>query len=627
MLEAFLDTDVLKGILTKSTGIPSVPSIRQREAWEGIASELKQWFVKEAEQFLGYQWPVLTAMEYMDYSRTGSRALYQAFPRRKALGYLTIAECIENKGRFLDDIVNCIWMICEESTWVPPAHNHKGVNSPRLPALPIPDSKMPYIDLFAGETGALLSLVYQILKDKLDELTPLFSARIEDEVRRRILEVYLSRDDFWWMGTGKTGKLNNWTTWCTSNCLIAFLVFEKNHDAKVKAVSKTIAGIAAFLEHYYQDGGCDEGPNYWAQAGGTLFECLELLYMASDGKINLYEQQVIKNIGSYIYKVHISESYYVNFADSGPMVNVMPDLLFRFGLRIGDENLIRQAIAENARVKGKVPVNSWFPMLKILNAVFSHKKISQLDSESYPYLKDTWLPDLQVMTARESKGSGKGLFVAAKGGHNGEGHNHNDVGNFIVYQDGKPVIIDTGVGVYSQRTFGPDRYDIWTMQSKYHNLPTLNGVMQHYGEAFKAARVAYGVNEDRAELVLDIASAYPEQSDVGMYVRTVRLERGKESYVEVNDRIRFSQPTRDISHTLMTNCRCNVSEGMVMLTGSLGQSMCVKYDNQKLNAEIEEIELDDTILRDSWGASVYRIVFASIHAGTEHDYTFCFLNR
>jgi hypothetical protein len=75
------------------------------------------------------------------------------------------------------------------------------------------------------------------------------------------------------------------------------------------------------------------------------------------------------------------------------------------------------------------------------------------------------------MAAREKGGSIEGLYVAAKGGYNDESHNQNDAGHFIVYSDGQPPIIDVGVETYSTKTFSASRYDIWTMQSGYHNLP------------------------------------------------------------------------------------------------------------------------------------------------------------
>jgi hypothetical protein len=41
-----------------------------------------------------------------------------------------------------------------------------------------------------------------------------------------------------------------------------------------------------------------------------------------------------------------------------------------------------------------------------------------------------------VAAARLRQGSVNGLYFAALGGHNAESHNHNDVGNFVVYLDG-----------------------------------------------------------------------------------------------------------------------------------------------------------------------------------------------
>ncbi|HTX26243.1 MAG TPA: heparinase II/III family protein [Streptosporangiaceae bacterium] len=86
-------------------------------------------------------------------------------------------------------------------------------------------------------------------------------------------------------------------------------------------------------------------------------------------------------------------------------------------------------------------------------------------------------------------GQRDGLFLAAKAAHNGEGHNHNDVGPFIVALDGRPVLIDVGVGLYTRQTFGPDRYEIWTMQSSWHDVPEVDGAAQESGREHAARRV------------------------------------------------------------------------------------------------------------------------------------------
>jgi len=57
------------------------------------------------------------------------------------------------------------------------------------------------------------------------------------------------------------------------------------------------------------------------------------------------------------------------------------------------------------------------------------------------------------MMARAQEGSVQGLYLAAQAGNNGKSHNHNDVGNFIVYSEGMPAIIDVGVETYTAKTF------------------------------------------------------------------------------------------------------------------------------------------------------------------------------
>ena len=148
------------------------------------------------------------------------------------------------------------------------------------------------------------------------------------------------------------------------------------------------------------------------------------------------------------------------------------------------------------------------------------------------------------------EGSAKGLYLAAKGGQNHESHNHNDVGSFIVYHDGQPVLIDVGVEAYTAKTFSGRRYEIWTMQSAYHNLPTINGLMQKEGRAFAAKDVRYRADERIAELSMDMAPAYPKEAGLRSWRRTLRLERGKR--ITVRDVFRLEREGSSMEWSFMT---------------------------------------------------------------------------
>ena len=132
------------------------------------------------------------------------------------------------------------------------------------------------------------------------------------------------------------------------------------------------------------------------------------------------------------------------------------------------------------------------------------------------------------------------------------------MGNFVVYSDGQPVIIDVGVETYTRKTFSPQRYEIWTMQSQYHSLPTIDGVMQSPGAEFAARDVQYSADDSAARFSLDIAGAYPPEAKLKSWQRTLTLLRGQA--VELEDRYELAQKPGKLTLSLMTPCRVDASQ-------------------------------------------------------------------
>jgi hypothetical protein len=84
------------------------PKWSDRRQWEALPEAVRKDLVANGEQYLGYKWPNLPATLFLEYARNGNRSRYEHehFARRNALTDLIIAECVEGKGRFFDDIVN-----------------------------------------------------------------------------------------------------------------------------------------------------------------------------------------------------------------------------------------------------------------------------------------------------------------------------------------------------------------------------------------------------------------------------------------------------------------------------------------------------------------------------------------
>lgn len=587
----------LAGMLIPLSAYHPFPTVDERELWEALPPEHRQSVSAAGEGLLGYQWPQLPATLYLDFARTGNRSRYEGpyFQRRSALTRLVMAECMEGKNRFLDDIVNGVWAICEESGWVIPAHDGRGR---------MPDPADPIIDLFAGETGAQISWTHYLLGGRLDAVDDRISPRLRREVKARILDPFLERDDFWWMGLGRRGRLNNWSPWCCSTCLSAVLLMEEDAGRRSQAVEKAMGVLDRFLAGYYPDGGCDEGPSYWTVAGGALFDCLELLFSATHGKINLFDEPLVQQIGRYIYRAHISGDWYLDFADCPPKVYLPAGLVYRYGRRIGDQKMA--ALGSWAYQRQGVRGLASGSLLRVLPNLFYTQGIEA--PAQPPYLRDVWLNGIQVMAAREREGSDAGLYLAAKGGHNNESHNHNDVGQYLVYLDGWPVIVDAGVGTYTAQTFSDRRYEIWTMQSAYHNLPTVNGVQQQPGEEFRASDVSYQCADDTVELTLGIAGAYPRNSSIRRWQRRCRLRRKAEPRVEIVEDFALERASADIALSIMTPCTPEIAAPGRIALPTGGPAALLTFDSGALTASVEPIQLDDQQLRRPWGERLYRIL-------------------
>ena len=518
-----------------------------------IQDRFKADIVARAEKLIGKEYQILRATDYMAYVRTGDRTAASARfnPRRADLITLVTAEIVEDKGRFMDSICDLMWMILEESTWVVNAHNRTG-----QPLSAEYDTYVEGLDLFAATTGATMAYAYYMLKDKLDAVTPLFTERTLMMLRRRVINPFIStavNAGTSWKGT-RDRHPNNWNPWICSNALWVTAVVEDDLAVRETAVTRALEYLDNFIGGYAPDGGCDEGPGYWGAAGASYMDCLETIFDMTGGKINIYHEPLIKNVVEYIAKVYVGNGYSLNFADGAPKPSYKREMLATFAKDIGSEMLMSFA-------RSKAP---WSASGDQNHAYRGYKYICTPEieaGESIAPLK-VYFPDLQVAATRESEIAEKGLYLAFKGGHNGESHNHNDIGSVIVYSDGQPLFIDAGSGTYTKRTFSPLRYTIWTMNSDYHNTLNFGDTVQQKGKEYHAKTVDY--DEGSGKYTLDLTEAYPAESGVVSYQRSAVLENG---VITVRDTYELRE-AKEARFTFLTLDEPeSVSEGMFVYRG------------------------------------------------------------
>ncbi|MHC1769388.1 MAG: hypothetical protein AB9869_34745 [Verrucomicrobiia bacterium] len=434
--------DKLSTILIPRETWRPFPAFKEREAWKALPEEVTAHLVRLGEETLQKPLPPLPATLYLGYARTGNRSEFEAvyFQRRAHLQNLVLAECVEGKGRFLDAAANALWSVCEESTWCLPAH--VGVQKARVG---LPDVTEPIVDLFAGESAVTVSWSLHLLGSELNRVSPQVPRRARIELQRRILAPVLERDDFGWMALNVTRpdqRPNNWTPWISASILATALLQEPDADRRVQIVHKMLRSLDGFLRFHPADGSCDEGPGYWGRAGGSLLDCLEILHSATGGKLNVFGEPLVQEIGRFIFRAHIDGDYFVPIGDCPARFDPEHSLVFRYGKCIGDPNFAWLA-AHGASIESIL--GSRF-LGRQIYAVFNAGELMASASASRPALRDVWLgsEDLELLTSRSKPGSSEGLYLAAWGGHNAQSHNHNDVGNILVFAEGQPVFVDAG---------------------------------------------------------------------------------------------------------------------------------------------------------------------------------------
>ena len=335
-----------------------------------------------------------------------------------------------------------------------------------------------------------------------------------------------------------------------------------------------------------------------------MFEVMRMLPDFSDNT------EKIRKMAAYAYKTYIGNDYCVDFADAHENKAIQQvNIVYPFGYWLGDKTMRefgaylgrQKHILENPSALYDKSGN--FPTLGRELFFLRHIRDFIEENPREPLLKDVWLPNLQIMTARRG-----GLYLAMKGGTNGESHNHNDIGSFIIYADNEPLLIDPAVGEYTAKTFGKDRYDIWTMQSQYHNLPQINGIDQKDGKEYAAQLISH----KDGQLCLDIAKAYPEEAAVKSWKRTITSMKSSISVTEDYELNAIKTPTRLM---FITTIKPEIAQGEAYV--QLGNHR-LEYDSRQLSAEAEDLSNRlDPLLQHMWG-QMYRIILTVKQANTKN---------
>jgi hypothetical protein len=342
-----------------------------------------------------------------------------------------------------------------------------------------------------------------------------------------------------------------------------------------------------------------------------------MLASAVNGAEDVMTHPFVQRMGEYIADVHIAGNAYVNYGDAHMEDAPSPELVYRYGraaklpslmafgaFHSGEDGLGvvgNEAELERAVGAGLPSLARSLPDVLCAREIRTAKKADALG-------RDAWYPSLHLMTARAKAATTDGFYLAAQAANNNRSHGHNDSGSFIVFHDGEPVFIDVGVEAYTAKTFSPERYTIWTMQSAFHNLPMIGGIMQQETSPHAASEVKYASNDASAGMTMNLATAYPAAAGVKRWIREIMLDRRADT-VRLTEEFELAKSETVRLSFMTSRLPAESGRGVVVLHSAKAgvKDVSLKYDAAALGYSMEKIELKDDGMRRSWGLAVYRV--------------------
>ncbi|MFF1876943.1 heparinase II/III family protein [Leifsonia sp. NPDC058230] len=608
LADAFSVSD-LSGLLVPSDRALPVAPAEDRAAWAAIAADhaTVDRILAASRAEHGTPWPQPLASDGARFHRDGDRSTWEdaAFERQRRLSRAVVTAAVTLDETAIDDVADGVTLLCEQSSWCWPAHDDAFARHGSM--VPVADD--PFIDLGAGEVVAQLAWTDHVLGGALDERYPGLRTRIRHEARHRVFDPFVNRRDWWWAGHERTPI--NWNAWIHANILVAALrLLDEPDDAELRSrvVATAVEDLDRFVAVLPVDGAIDEGYGYWWEGALRALEALELLAYATEGEADAYTADIpaLRATVAYPHSMQLGDDWFVNVADgrAKPPAGLPWSALHRAARRFGDADA--EAFAASHRISGTPVATEEQGLGRLLLAITDAELVAAAAAEP-PLPGDVWLPSVELAVVRERAGSARGLTLAAKGGHNGESHNHNDVGSFIVAVDGVPVVVDAGRPTYTAQTFGPHRYDIWTMQSSWHSVPEVRGIAQSPGAGFAAG----DVRREDGGLSLDLAGAY-DLPGLHAWRRSIRLERGPVARVVVDDAWELDpwtggtpEPETSVRMLLAGDVRLGpASAHVVPLEGA--RPVVVRWP-AGIAARTTTRDLDDPLLTSVWGARLTRL--------------------
>lgn len=549
---------------------------KNRPAWDKLRkSGDYNAFFREMQDFT---FPEFSKADYFSLSdgtaTSSARGLTMMRNRAKGLSMVTIAECLENKGKYLPMVEASLRDIIKQKSWVSPRIDFDFINY---------NGKQYTIDLTSALYAHTIAQTLYLLDDQLSkevkqEAMEALYLRVFNPLRK-IFETQSTQYHTWLVGT------NNWNSVCLSGVIGAALTVIP--DKQERAVYAYIGGEYSknSLAGFGDDGYCSEGVMYFNYGFGHYALLRENLWQATGGQIDLFTIPKVQAIARYIPRLEVTPGVFPTISDS--RIGTAPDssLMCYLSKSLG----LGLTAYENCQLTGQASNDRMDVIMVFPNASTIRPLAKEPETRLEKPLR-SFFESSGILVVRP--GTDHGLAAVLKGGNNDEHHNHNDVGSYTVVLGKEILAGDPGSIPYTANIFDPEfRYTYKTIASYGHPVPLVAGKQQQAGAEAQAKVLRSEFADARDELVFDLSSAYAV-ADLAKLERRFTYRRTGKGVLEVEDVFEFKKP-EDFESAIITRASVRPASTGKWILEKDGEQVTLSVDCHGLSYEMITEEISE----------------------------------
>lgn len=506
---------------------------KDRKFWDRIASRdsAARQLIKDAPALMAKGMPPFIDSLYLHLNKTNVRLPGEKMmdARFQYLFKLTLAECLENKQRYVPAIEQALISLCRQKPWSIPAHDRELHNF---------NGTDYSVDLVVATSGNGIAQCVYMLDDKLSpEVKARVQCAFQEKVFRPVMRGLERNRPFWWFTA-----TNNWNSVCLAGVTGAALTLIPDREERAYFVAAAEKYNVYGMKGYAEDGYCSEGVGYYNYGFRAYILLREEVCRATNGEIDFFNTPKFVQVARFGRGIQMYHGLCPAYSDCklGAKVDEFINIYCDNALGLGQsaEKYDFPATGHNNNLSLYLiqlfPHQAW----KLKADAGTTRLLDQVADPLHSFFDKAG-----ILIARPAQGSTCRMAVSVKGGSNAENHNHNDVGSYVVSLGDELMAGDQG-GPYSYPGdyFTGQALEKYPIKGSYgHPVPVIDGKRQF------ESRQARGIIEQKRfttavdTLAIDMTSAYAVPQ-LEKLTRTFRYDRTGNGSFSVADRFSAQSP-------------------------------------------------------------------------------------